>query len=43
MSKKDKKQKDSDDPQAMVRCLTEIVNECIKLYDKNEKINVLRV
>ena len=43
MSQKDSKPKNEDDPQAMFRCLTEIVNEIIKLYEKNDKINVHKV
>mmetsp|Transcript_25878 Transcript_25878/g.22813 ORF Transcript_25878/g.22813 Transcript_25878/m.22813 type:complete len:227 (+) Transcript_25878:97-777(+) len=41
--KKEPKKKKEDDPQAVVRTLTEIVNECIRCYEKGEKINLMKI
>ncbi len=32
-----------DDPQVVFKTLTEIVNECIRCYDKKEKLNLTKV
>ncbi len=36
-------QKKDDDPQSVLKTLTEIVNECIKCYEKGEKLNLTKV
>jgi elongator complex protein 3 len=44
MSKQNSKSKPaSDDPQTTLKTLTEIVNEVIRLYERNEKINILKI
>ena len=44
MSKNQGKGKvNSEDPQITVKTLTEIVSECIRCFENNEKINLLKV
>ena len=42
-SKVDTKKNREDDPQVLFKTITEIVNECIRCYDKKEKLNMLKV
>lgn len=43
MAEKPKKGQVKDDPQKVLKVLTEIANECVRLYDQGEKINLHKV
>ena len=43
MSNKNKAKKDTDENLLFITTLTEIANKVIDLYEKNEKINIIKV
>ena len=43
MSNKNKGKKEADENMLFITTLTEIANKVIELYEKNEKINIIKV
>lgn len=43
MSNKNKGKKEGDENMLFITTLTEIANKVIELYEKNEKINIIKV